>query len=111
MPTLGRTEKRNEGRVKLKQPTYVRIVSAEVNTTVLTLTFDQPVVLKGTPQYTTDVAGATPVSATSPTIDSVAITYSASIAAATTVTIPSPVEPAVRSKDGGYVADSTFLVT
>ena len=110
MPVLGRTEKRHEGRVKLKQPTPVRIVSATASGTVLTLSFDQPVVLKGVPQYTTDVVGANPVSAASPAIDTVEITYSASIAAATAITIPSPVEPGVRSKDGGYVADSTFPV-
>lgn len=110
MPQLGQTEKETRGRVKQKQQTPVRIVSATKNVAVLTLTFDQPVVLKGVPQYTTSVAGATPVSATSPSIDSVAITYSATIAAATTLTVPSPVEPAIRSKDGGYVANSTFPV-
>jgi hypothetical protein len=108
---LGTTEKRNEGRVKPKQPTPVRIVSATKNATVITIVFDQPVVLKGTPQYTVTGATADPVSAASPAIDTVAITYSASIAAATDLNIPSPVEPGVRSKDGGYVADSTFKLT
>ncbi len=108
---LGRVEKRNHGRVKPKQQTAVRITSASVNTTVLTLTFDQPVVLRGTPAYTTDVAGAVAVSAASSAIGTVEITFDADIAAATMVTIPSPVEPGVRSKDGGYVADSTFPVT
>jgi hypothetical protein len=111
MSMLSRQDQRNRGRVRQSQPTPVRIVSATKNVAVLTLTFDQPVVLKGVPQYTTSVAGATPVSATSPSIDTVAITFSATIAAATSVTIPSPVEPAIRSKDGGYVANSTFPVT
>jgi hypothetical protein len=111
MSMISRPDKPSRGRVRQSQPTPVRILSAEKNTTVLTLTFDQPVVLKGVPQYTTDVAGATAVSATSPSIDTVAITFSATIAAATSVTIPSPVEPAVRNMDGGYVADSTFPVS
>ena len=112
MPRLGTTEKRTDGRVKPKQVTPVRIVSATVNTTVLTLTFDQPMCLiRGiVPQYTTDVAGATPVSVTSPTIDSIEVTFSADISAATQVNILSNVDPAVRSKDGGFVADSTFPV-
>lgn len=111
MATLGRVEKETRGRVKPTQPSPVRIVSAVKNAAVLTITFDQPVVLKGTPQYTTSVAGATAVSAESPSPAVVQITFSATIAAATSVTIPSPVEPAIRSKDGGYVANSTFPVT
>jgi hypothetical protein len=110
MPTLGRTELHNEGRVKKHQPTPVRITAAAAAGTVLTVTFDQPVVLKGTPNWTTDVVGATAVSAVSPSIDTVAITFSASIAAATEINIASPVDPAIRSKDGGYVADSYFKV-
>ena len=111
MPKLGRTETRTDGRVMRKQPTPVRILSAVKSATLLTLTFDQPVVLKGTPAYTTDVAGPTAISAEATAIDTVEITFSATIAAATEVNIPSPVEPAIRSKDGGYVADSTFPVT
>ena len=110
MPKLGTTEQRNDGRVKVKQVTPVRIVSADKNAAVLTLTFNQPIVLKGTPAYTTDLPGITAVSAVSPSIDTVEITFSATIATATSITIPSPVEPAVRSKDGGFVADSTFPV-
>lgn len=110
MPILGRTEKRDDTRVRKAQPTPVRIVSAEVNLSVLTLTFDQPVVLKGTPQYAVDVALVSPLSASSPSIDTVAITFSADISLATEVAIPY-VDPAVRSKDGGYVADSSFGIS
>jgi hypothetical protein len=85
-------------------------VSAEKNDTVLTMTFNQPVVLRGTPAYTTSVVGATAVSAESPSPAVVEITFSATIAAATTLTIP-PGEPGLRSKRGGYVADTTFPVT
>lgn len=111
MPTLGRTDKHADPRPKQKQPTAVRITGAAVNTTVLTLTFDQPVVLKLplVPQITTDVDGATPVSATSPTINTVEVTFSADITAATVVNIPY-LDPAVRSKVGGFIADSTFPV-
>ncbi len=107
---LGRVEKETRGRVKPKQPTPVRITEAKATAAVLEVTFDQPVVLKGTPTWTTDVAGATALSAASPSPAVVNITFSASIAAATQVNIPSPVDPAIRSKDGGYVADSMFAL-
>src|SRR4030095_3376873 len=103
MPRLGTTERESRGRVKPSQPTPVRILSAVKNTTLLTLTFDQPVKLKGTPNYTTDLPGVTAVSATSPAIDTVAITFSATLATATVVNIPY-VDPAIRSTNGGYVA-------
>ena len=111
MPTLGRTEKHTDNRAKPTQPTPIRIVSATKNAEVLTLTFDQPVCLirGNVPQYTTDVPGAAPVSATAPTIDTIEVTFSATIATATEVNIPY-LDPAVRSKDGGFIADSTFPI-
>ena len=109
MPTLGRVEKRNRGRVEPTLATSLRIVSAVAATTTLTVTFDQPVRLKGVPQWTTDVPGATAMSAASPSPDVVVITFSATIAAATEVIIP-VADPAIRNKVGGFVADTTFLV-
>lgn len=103
------TQRTRRDRVKPVQKTPVRIVGATAATTVLTVTFDQPVILKGIPEYTVDVAGPTRVSAalTSPT--TLAITFSASVAAATAVTIPFE-DPGIRSAVGGFVADSTFPV-
>ena len=109
MTTLGRTEKRSRGRVEPKLPTSIRVVSAVAATTTLTMTYDQPVVLRGTPAYTTDVVGAEAVSAVSPSPNVVVITFSASIAAATEVIIP-VADPAIRNKVGGFVADTTFPV-
>lgn len=107
---LGRVEKRPRDRVEPKRPTSIRVASASVDTTVLTVVFDQPIVLRGTPKYTTDVAGATAVSAVSPTLDTVEITFSATVAAATEVEIP-VADPAIRNKVGGFVADTTFPVS
>ena len=100
---------RPRGRVKPVQKTPVRIVSVTVATTVLTVVFDQPVILKGIPAYDVDVAGPTRVSAalTSPT--TLTLTYSATIATATEVTIPFE-DPGIRSAVGGFVSDSTFPV-
>jgi hypothetical protein len=99
--------KRTRERSKPRQATPVKIVSAAKSTTVLTITFDQPVRLKGVPQYTTDLAGPTPVSAamTSPT--TLELTFSATLATATEVRIPFE-DPAIRNAVGGFVADSTF---
>ena len=107
---LGRVEKKPRGRAKLTRETQIRVSSASVAATVLTLTFDQPVVLRGTPPYTTDVAGATAVSAESPSPNVVEITFSATIAAATEVNIP-VLNTAIRNKVGGFVADTTFPIT
>ena len=107
---LGRVEKRPRERVELKRPTQLRVASASVSTTVLTLVFDAPIVLRGTPDYTTDVPGATAVSAVSPSMNTVEITFSATIAAATEVNIP-VADPAIRNKVGGFVADTTFPIT
>lgn len=111
MPQLGRPDTHAEKRVRPTIATPVRIVSATADASVLTVTFDQPVVLTlgNVPQYTTDVAGPSPLSATSPTIESVAVTFSADISAATIVNIPY-LDPAVRSRTGGFVSDSTFPV-
>ena len=107
---LPTTEKRNRERVKPTQKTPVRITSASVNTTVLTVTFDQAVILRGVPQYSTDVAGATPVSAAQPNPTTLELTFSATIATATEVNIPFE-DPGIRSAVGGFVSTSTFPVT
>ena len=111
MPIISRTDKHTDARPKQKHQTPIRITSAAVNTTVLTLVFDQPVVLKVplVPQITTDVPGATPESATATAIDTIEVTFSATIAAATEINIPY-LDPAIRSKVGGFIADSTFPV-
>ena len=107
MPRLGKVEAKPRGRAEVKTTTQVRITSATKSTTNLTLVFDQPIVLRGTPAYTTNLVGPTALSATSPTLNSVVIVFSATIAAATDVNIP-VADPAIRSKVGGFVADTTF---
>ena len=107
---LGRVEKRNRDRVEPKRPTSIRVSSAVKNTTVLTVTFDQPVCLFGTPAWTTDVPGATVLSATSPSPNVIEMTFSATIAAATEANIP-VADPTIRNKVGGFVADTLFPVT
>ena len=87
----------------------VGLVSATPALTVLTIVFDQTVTLKGVPQYTTDVAGALPVSAELASPTSVAITFDNDVSAATLVNIPYE-EAAIRNASGGFVTPSTFPV-
>jgi hypothetical protein len=102
-------EKRSRSRATPKQATPVRIVSATKAGSVLTVVFDQPVILKGVPQYAVDVAGADPTSAALTAPTTLALTFDAAITAATEFTIPFE-DPGIRNAVGGYVADSTFPV-
>lgn len=106
---LQTTERRNRDRVKITRKPPIHIASASVALTVLTVTFDQPIGLKGVPAYETGVLGAAPVSAVQTGPTTIAVTYSVSIALASTLTIPYQ-EPAVRNAKGGYVADSVFAI-
>ena len=87
----------------------IRIDSVSFAGLVATVVFDQPVALNGVPQYATDIAGVTPVSAalTSPT--TVAITYSATVATAGRLDVPYE-EPAVRNSSGGFVSTSQVVI-
>lgn len=119
MPALSqknvRTSRKRGSNKEAGQPmpaTPIYIASATKNTTVLTLVFNQVVSLNAdlVPQITTSVAGATPVSVQQTAPNTVAITYSASIAAATSLTIPFR-DPAIRGQSGGFVTSSTFPVS
>ena len=87
----------------------IKVAGATALGSVLTLTFDQPISLNGTPAYTTDVVGATALSAVMTGMNTVAITFSSTIAAAAELRIPYE-EPAVRNGSGGFVSTSTFPV-
>jgi hypothetical protein len=102
-----RTERRNRDRVEPKKATPVKILSAVKAGSVITITFDQVVSLRGTPLYTTDLAGVIAASATMPTPTTLAVTFSAAITTATEINVPFE-DPAVRSTTGGFVATSTF---
>jgi len=108
MKKRSKVSRRRAMGVTKPQPTTPITVSAATKAgTKITLTFDWPVTLDGTPAYTTDVAGATAVSAVATGPATIEVTFSASIAAATEVRIPYE-EPAVRNASGGFVSTSTF---
>jgi len=105
-----RASRRKNPMATMPQPTAaIKITAGNAALAVVTVTYDQPVILNGTPQYTTDVVGATAISAVKTGPNVVAITFSASVAAATALNIPYE-EPAVRNSSGGFVSTSTFPV-
>ncbi len=103
--------KRNRNSM-INQPelnTPILITNAAAAGTVLTLTFDRQIVLQSTPEITTDVAGAVPVSAAKTSPNVVAITFDNDISAATSLNIPFR-GGAIRNSSGGYVTSNTFPV-
>src|SRR5687768_9742300 len=106
--TIKNRAARRKNGVNRPQPTVpIGIVSVTKAAAVMTIVFNQPVALKGVPQYTTDLAGVTPISAamTSPT--TLSLTFSATVATATELNVPYE-EPAIRNSSGGFVTPSTF---
>ena len=102
---------RSKNGVNRPQPTVpIAISSVTKAGSVLTIVFAQPVILKGVPKYTTNLAGVTAISAAMTTPTTLAVTFSAAVTTATTLNIPYE-EPAVRNSSGGFVSDSTFPVT
>lgn len=87
----------------------IKIINAQTDNSVLTLTFDRQVALgRGVvPQITTDVDSAEPVSAELTAPNVVAITFSRDISSATVLNIPFR-DPAIRNSSGGYVISNTF---
>ncbi|HEV2296748.1 MAG TPA: hypothetical protein VGR35_23100 [Tepidisphaeraceae bacterium] len=103
------SRRRNPAANRPNPTTPIQVTGVTVLGEVATVTFDQPVSLKGTPAYTTDVVGATASSAEQTGVATIAITFNATIAAATEIRIPYE-EPAVRNASGGFVSTSTFPV-
>lgn len=95
---------------KRNQPspnTPIVIDVASTNGTVLTLTLDQPVSLKGTPQILTNIAGPVPVSAEQVSPAQIAVTFDGDISSATSLIVPHR-DPAIRNSVGGYIYSNTF---
>src|SRR5688500_16243459 len=102
-----RTSRRRNGPNRPAPATPIGIASVTKAGSVMTIVFNQPVALKGVPQYTTNLPGVTPLSAALTTPTTLALTFSGAVTTATTVNIPSE-EPAVRNSSGGFVSPSTF---
>ena len=105
-----RGSRRRNGPNRPAPATPIGIATVTKAGSVMTIVFNQPVALKGVPQYTTNLPGITPLSAALTAPTTMALTFSAAIATATTLNIPSE-EPAVRNSSGGFVSPSTFPAT
>jgi hypothetical protein len=89
--------------------TPIGIASVTKSGSTMTVVFNQPVSLKGVPQYTTNLAGVTPTAAAMTAPNTVNVTFSAAVATATSLNIPHE-DPAIRNASGGFVSPSTFPV-
>lgn len=105
-----RPDRKINPEVNRPNPTAPVSITAVVKlASVMTLTFDQPVTLKGTPGFTTDIAGVTALSAVKTGPNIVAVTFSAAITTAIKLIIPFR-DPAIRGAGGGYVTSNQFPV-
>jgi len=109
MPTtLKQPLKRRRLREKASAaPIYITATS--VMGAGLTLTFDQPVLLRGTPAIATNVAGAVPVVAHQASPTRIVIIFSSVLTGATTLDLPWR-DPAIRSASGGYVTSNRLAI-
>jgi hypothetical protein len=87
----------------------IYITSASVMGAGLTLNFDQPVMLCGTPGITTNVAGAVATTAHQQAANRIVIIFSSVLAGATTVNLPWR-DPAIRNTSGGYVTANRVAI-
>jgi hypothetical protein len=87
-----------------------QLQTAEVDTAVLTLTFDRPVFVRGLTGITVDVVSADELSAVNTAPNVVEVTYDTSIAAATELTFP-PYTANLRTADGGFAVIPTFPIS
>src|SRR4030095_13774346 len=83
-----RNSRRDAGTRSVASPTPIGIVSVAKAGSVMTIVFNQPVSLNGTPQYTTNLAGVTASSAALTNPTTLALTFSAAITTATTLNVP-----------------------
>jgi hypothetical protein len=86
----------------------INIAAVSVMGAGLTLTFDQPVLLRGTPGITTDIAGAVAISAIRQAPNRIMIIYSASLAGARVLNLTYR-DPAIRNGSGGYLTSNRFV--
>jgi hypothetical protein len=93
----------------MQRPIAIAISSITKNAAVMTIVFDQAVLLNGLPKYTTDLAGVTTLSASLTNPTTLALTFSAAIATATSLNIPIE-DAAIRNASGGYANAGTFPV-
>jgi hypothetical protein len=105
--TPRRTRKDTANRPRPETPIYV--TGFLIAGSVLTLTFDQPVLLAGVPGFRTDLETPVAVSAARTAADKVAITYSETVEGAVTLFVGFR-DPAIRNASGGYVTSNSVVL-
>ena len=108
-----RMSRRRKNEANQPQPTVGIIIqsvtSSGIGSADLTIVFNGPVTLKGTPQYPTDVVGAVPVSAAMSNPTTLVLTFDQDVSAATVVNVPYE-EPTVRNSSGGFVTPASVTI-
>jgi len=101
-----RRGRRDGGTRNLVRPTPISITTAGWNDAELTLVFNQPVSLKGIPQFPA-AAGLVPTGAELISPNTLKLTYPDSGKGAPAITVPFE-DPSIRNSSGGYVAPSSI---
>jgi hypothetical protein len=107
-----RMSRRRRNEANRPQPTVgitIQSVATDLGSPDLTIVFDGPVSLKGTPQYTTNVVGAVPLSAAMSNPTTLVLTFDQDVSAATVLNVPYE-EPAVRNSSGGFVTPTSVSI-
>lgn len=98
-----RSSRHPNPRANRPQPTApINIVSVTKNNLTMAITFDQPIAIKGVPQYGTDLVGPVPQTAGLSAPNVLQLTFTSSVAAALQLVVPYE-EPAIRNLSGGFV--------
>lgn len=108
-PGKHRRNRRMSGQATRPQrPTPIGIVSVKTAGDNLTIEFDQPVSLKGVPQFV-KAGGFLPTGASLTAPTTLLLTYTGGGAFPTGITIPYE-DPAVRNSSGGFVTPSAYAI-
>jgi hypothetical protein len=87
----------------------IRIIGTTISGSTLMMSFDQAVILSGTPGFKTDLAGPKAISAQQASDSLIALTFDAPITGATMLDIGFR-DPAIRNSSGGYVTGTSIAL-
>jgi len=107
-----RMSRRRKNEANRPQPTVgitIDSVATDLGSADLTIVFNGPVSLKGTPQCTTDVVGAVPISAAMTNPTTLVLTFDQDVSTATVLNVPYE-ESAVRNSSGGFVTPASVTI-
>ena len=87
----------------------ILVAGTSVAGSSLTITFDQPVILSGTPAFKTDLSGIKAISAQQTADKTIVLTFDAPILGASLLDVGFR-DPAVRNTSGGFVTATNIVL-